>query len=191
MNIRRKSVKSIFVMTLALTFLGTSIVSAGGPKALIKYPIPDHGMLELSVPTSWRGDIHKPQENLPSTIIFSPKKGKDFQVLITVLWDQKGEPGFNNQENVRTLVEKDSKKILPKAIETKIVLKEIRGVNNTGYFFSLTDKAPKPGEFRYMTRGGMTVGNLLLNVTILHRTKESNSVKDALSMLREARQSTK
>ena len=42
-----------------------------------------------------------------------------------------------------------------------------------------------------MTRGGMTVGNLLLNVTILHRTKESNSVKDALSMLREARQSAK
>jgi hypothetical protein len=42
-----------------------------------------------------------------------------------------------------------------------------------------------------MTRGGMTVGNLLLNVTILHRVKESESVKEALFMLREAKQSVK
>jgi hypothetical protein len=143
------------------------------------------------VPTSWRGDIHKPQENLPPTIIFGPTKGNDFQVLITVLWDNVGEPDFNSPEKVRALVEIDGKKILPKAVETKIVLREIRGPNNTGYFFSLTDKAPNPGEYRYMTRGAIGVGNLLLNTTILHRFKESESVKEALSMLREARQSAK
>jgi len=42
-----------------------------------------------------------------------------------------------------------------------------------------------------MTRGGIAVGNLLLNVTILYRVKDSQSVKEALSMLREARQSVK
>jgi hypothetical protein len=191
MYIVRKEVKLILVMTLVVTFLGTSIVFSAGPKAVRKYPIPENGTLELNVPTSWRGDIHKPQENLPPTIIFGPTKGNDFQVLITVLWDNVGEPDFNSPEKVRALVEIDGKKILPKAVETKIVLREIRGPNNTGYFFSLTDKAHKPGEFRYMTRGGMTVGNLLLNVTILHRIKESGSIKDGLSMLREAKQSAK
>jgi hypothetical protein len=67
----------------------------------------------------------------------------------------------------------------------------MRGVHNIGYFFSLTDKAPNPGEFRYMIRGGMAVGNLLLSTTILYRTEDSESVKDALSMLREAKQSIK
>jgi hypothetical protein len=42
-----------------------------------------------------------------------------------------------------------------------------------------------------MTRGGIAVGNLLLNATILYRVKDSESVKDALSMLREAKQNTK
>jgi hypothetical protein len=102
-----------------------------------------------------------------------------------------GEPDFNSPEKVRALVEIDGKKILPKAVETKIVLREIRGPNNTGYFFSLTDKASNPGEYRYMIRGAIGVGNLLLNTTILHRIKETGSVKDALSMLREAKQSVK
>ena len=191
MNIERKKANLILGMVLSITFLITSIALAGGLKAVKKYPIPEHGTLELNVLTSWRGDIHKPQENLPPTIIFGPTKGNDFQVLITVLWDNVGEPDFNSPEKVRALVEIDGKNILPKAVETKIVLREIRGPNNTGYFFSLTDKAHKPGEFRYMTRGGMTVGNLFLNVTILHRVKESESVKEALFMLREARQSAK
>jgi hypothetical protein len=191
MNIERKKVNSNLIMVLSLTFFVASIAPAAGQTAIKKYPIPGHGTLELNVPTSWRGDIHKPQENLPPTIISGPTKGNDFQVLITVLWDNVGEPDFNSPEKVRALVEIDGKKFLPKAVETKIVLREIRGPNNTGYFFSLTDKAHKPGEFQYMTRGGMTVGNLLLNVTILHRVKESESLEEALFMLREAKQSVK
>jgi hypothetical protein len=191
MYIVRKEAKLIFIITLVVTFLGISIVSAAGPKAVRKYPIPENGTLELNVPTSWKDEVHKPQENMPPTIIFKPASGDDFQVLITVLWDNVGEPDFNSPEKVRALVEIDGKKILPKAVETKIVLREIRGPNNTGYFFSLTDKAPNPGEYRYMTRGAIGVGNLLLNTTILHRVKESESVKEVLSMLREARQSAK
>jgi hypothetical protein len=42
-----------------------------------------------------------------------------------------------------------------------------------------------------MTREAIGVGNLLLNATILHRMKESETVKEALSMFREAKQSKK
>jgi hypothetical protein len=68
---------------------------------------------------------------------------------------------------------------------------DIQGVDHTGYYFSVTDKAPDPGEYRYMTHAAIGVGNLLLSATILHRVKESESVKDALFMLREAKQSAK
>jgi len=191
MNISRKIVKLGFVMTLLVTLLIASIVSAAGQKAIKKYPIPEHGTLELNVPTPWKGEIHKSQENMPPTIIFNPAKGNDFQVMITVLWGKTGEQDFNSREKVRTFVEKDGQKLLPNIAETKIVLTEIKGVSNRGYYFSVTDKAPNPGEYRYMTRGGIAVGNLLLNATILYRVKDSESVKDALSMLREAKQSTK
>jgi len=191
MKTLRKGFTLIFVMALVVTFLGTNFVTAAGPKVIKKYQIPDHGVLELNVPTSWKGELHKPQENMPPTIIFKPALGNNFEILITVLWDTAGEKDFNSPARVRTLVENDGQKILPKSVENRLVVQQIRGINNIGYFFSLTDKAPNPGEFRYITRGGIAVGNLLLNVTILYRVKDSPSVRDALSMLREARQSAK
>jgi hypothetical protein len=191
MNIKRKKVNLILVVALSVMFLVANNASAARPKAIRKYPIPDHGVLELNVPTSWKGEVHKPQENMPPTIIFKPALGKDFEVIITVLWDTAGEQDFNSPAKVRTLVENDGQKILPNSVENRLVVQQIRGINNIGYIFSLTDKTPKPGEFRYMTRGGIAVGNLLLNVTILYRVKDSQSVKWALSMLREARQSVK
>jgi uncharacterized DUF497 family protein len=191
MDIARKEITLIFAVGLAVAFLGTRIVCAAENKAIKNYPIPGHGTLELNVPASWKVKVHKPQQDMPPTILFNPAKGNDFEVTISVMWSKTGEPGFNKQERVRTLVEEDGQKLLPNTVETKIALQEIKGVSNTGYYFSVTDKAPNPGEYRYMTRGAIGVGNLLLYTTILHRVKESESVKGALFMLSQARQISK
>jgi uncharacterized DUF497 family protein len=156
-----------------------------------KYPIPEHGKLELNVPTPWKGKVHKPQENMPPTIIFNPAKGNDFQVMITVMWAKTGDQDINNQQKVRTFVEKDGQKLLPNTAEGQIILQEIKGVSHSGYYVSVTDKASNPGEYRYMTRGAIAVGNLLLNFTILHRVRDTQAVRDALSILREATQRPK
>ncbi|MBP1697597.1 MAG: hypothetical protein H6Q41_2785, partial [Deltaproteobacteria bacterium] len=158
MNMTRKPATSVFIMALLVTLLIASIGSAGGQKAIRKYPIPEHGTLELNVPAPWKGEIHKPRENMPPTIMFNPAQGNDFQVMIIVLWGKTGDQDFNNQEKVRTFVEKDGQKLLPNISETKIVLTEIKGVSYSGYYFSVTDKAPNPGEYRYMTRGAIGVG---------------------------------
>jgi hypothetical protein len=192
MSMIRKLVKLIFVVTLLATLLIASIGSSAEQKAIRKkYPIPDRGTLELNVPTLWRGEVHKPRENMPPTIIFNPSKGNDFQVMISVLWGKTGDQGFNSPDKARTIVEKDGQKLLPNTAEGKIVLQEIKGVSHSGYYFSVTDKAPNPGEYRYMTRGAIGVGNLLLNFTILYRVRDSQAVQDALSVLREAKQSPK
>lgn len=191
MGIVRKGIDRIVVITLVGILLGTGNLLAAERKAAKKYSIPEHGTLELNIPVSWKGKVHKPQENMPPTIIFDPAKGNDFQVMINVLWSKTGEQDFNSQQKVRTFVEKQGQTLLPNISETKIVLTEIKGVSHNGYYLSVTDKAPNPGEYRYMTRGSIGVGNLLLNFTILHRVKDPQSVRDALSMLREAKQTAK
>jgi hypothetical protein len=191
MNMTQKIVELVSVATLLVILLIASMLLAAGQRTIRKYPVPEHGSLELSVPTPWKGEVHKPQEKMHPTIIFNPARGNDFQVLITVLWGKTGDQDFNSQEKVRTFVEKDGQKLLPNAVEPNIVLQEIKAVNNAGYYFSITDKAPNPGEYRYMTRGAVGVGNLFLNFTILHSVKDSQSVRDALSVLQEAKQSTK
>jgi hypothetical protein len=191
MYTKRKVVNFIFVMTVLVTLLIASIGSGAGQKAIRKYPIPEHGTLELNVPTPWKGELHKTRQNMPPTVIFTPSKGNDFQVMISVLWGKTGNQDFNSSEKIRTFVEKDGQKLLPNTAEGKIVLQEIKGVSHRGYYYSITDKAPNPGEYRYMTRGAIGAGNLLLNFTILHRVRDSQVVQDALSFLREAKQSSK
>jgi hypothetical protein len=191
MNMTRKLANLVLVMILLAILLIASIGSTAEQKAIRKYPIPEHGTLELNVPTPWKGEVHKTRENMPPTFIFNPAQGNDFQVTISVLWEKTGDKDFNSQEKARTFVEKDGQKLLPNTAEGKIVLQEIKGVSHSGYYFSVTDKAPNPGEYRYMTRGAIGVGKLFLNFTILHRVRDSQAVRDALSIFREAKQSGK
>lgn len=191
MNISRKEIVLLCATVLVAAFLGTAIVCADEKTTIKRYPIPDHGVLELNVPASWKTKIHKPQEDMPPTMIFSPATGNDFQVTMMVLWGKKEEPDFNRTERVKTFLEKEGQKLLTRIVETKIVLNEIKGITHTGYYFSVTDKNPEPGEYRYMTRAGIGVGSLLLQVTVLHRVREAGAVKDTLFMLREAKQTPK
>ena len=191
MNITRRLVKIIFLMTLMGALLAVTILSAATQRAIKKYPIPENGTLELNVPTVWKSEVHKPQTNMPPTIIFNPPQGNDFQVMITVMWSKIGDQAFSSREKVRALVEKNGQQLLSNAVEGKIVLQEIKGYSNSGYYFSITDKAPDPGEYRYMTRGSIGVGSLLLNFTILHRVKDSQIVQEALAVVREAKQTSK
>lgn len=191
MNISQKKIIFCFATVLIAVFTGTGTVGADEKNTLKKYPIPGHGVLELSVPASWKTKIHKPQEDMPPTMIFSPATGNDFQVTVMVQRGKKEDVGFNSPEKVKTLLEKDGQKLLSRIVETKIVVQEIKGVNHTGYYFTVTDKNTEPGEYRYMTRAGIGVGDLLLQVTVLHRVRESGTVKATLSMLREAKQTAK
>ena len=69
----------IFVMVLIVTFFGTGIVYGAGQKAIRKFPIPEHGTLELNVPTSWKVEVHKPQEKMPQPSSLNQHRGTIFR----------------------------------------------------------------------------------------------------------------
>ena len=181
----------ILAVALAIGILGGNSLLAADQKAVRRYPIPGQGILELNTPSSWQDKVHRQQEKMAPTLIFRPASGADFEITLIVAWNKKGEKGFNSADTIQTKLQEESKKLLGKIKESTIPLQGIKGTNTTGYFISVTDNAPEPGEFRYMTRATVGVGTLLLNATILHRVKESDTVKDALSMLRDAKQVSK
>jgi hypothetical protein len=156
-----------------------------------QYTIPSHGMLQMNVPELWNDKIRQPHDNSPPTIVFEPKSGNLFKILVTVGWNRQKQAGFHSSESVKNLVEKAAEKNLPQAIETELKLQELKGVSSTGYYFVLTDKAPKAGEFKYMAQGALGVGDLRLMFTILTNEKDSQVLFDALEMLRGATQQLK
>src|SRR3990172_5971530 len=127
----QRAVTLVFFTVLAVMILGGDISLAAEQKTVRKYPMAEHGVLELNVPASWKDKVHKPQEKMAPTILFTPASGDDFQITVTVLWSKKGEKAFNSPDKVRALIEKDGQKLLPKAVETKIPLQEIKGAGTT------------------------------------------------------------
>lgn len=150
------------------------------------FPVPQHGNLVLSLPESWRQDIRQPSEAAPPTIVLAPRHGDDFKVMITPLWSPKNEPGFNSPQVMKRLVSSDLAGMLPSAVEREVPLQEIQGRYGTGYHFFVTDKAPRPGEYPYAMRAGIGVGDLMLSVTVLCRTRDSEGLQQTLRALRGA-----
>jgi hypothetical protein len=60
------------------------------------------------------------------------------------------------------------------------------GASVIGYYYTVTDKAPKPGEFKLMTQGMFGLVDLRVSFTILTNEGQEGTVKEALAMLSSA-----
>ncbi len=152
------------------------------------FALPQHGKLTLNVPSAWIQSVRQPSGDMPPTITFSPDKGDEFNVLITPLWSPRNDSTFNKPEKVRSLIDSDLRGMLPSAVEQQASIQEFKGFYGKGYYFILTDRAPKPGEYPYVVRAGVGVGDLLLSVTVLCRSKDSDGIALTIKALQQARQ---
>jgi len=183
-----KTAMTSMSLVFSLGLMGTApFASAAGETTLRHLAVPNRGQLELQAPASWR-DKAEPIKGvgLP-TITFHPVAGPEFEVLVSAIRGPAGSD-FNSQAKVREQVERAGQAVLPMAVETKLVIKELAGQTGKGYYFSVTDRAPKLGEYKYMTQGEIGVGDLLLTFTILSHEKEGKVLQDALAMLAGAKQ---
>jgi len=190
-HIHRLSLRAWLAGSLLAVFMmlpGSGAAQSSGPKIVKSYEIPGHATIEYSIPASWREEMRKTGNAVPPSLVFRPRKGRAFSVQMTLLWNDKEGSDFTKAANIKSFVHKSGTAFLPNAVETELTLNELSGVDGRGYYYTLTDKAPRPGEYRYMTHGGIGVGNILLVVTVLSSEKDSAAAGEALVLLRGAAQ---
>jgi len=151
------------------------------------YDIRNGGTLELSVPENWKDSVLEGPGGGQLTIAFAPFVGREFRVLITALRNGDDEPSPPALSEIRATVESSGRRLLRQAIEKKLVILELRGPETIGYFYSLTDRTPKPNEYKYITQGVVRLGNLKLTFTILSNVKDGPERRTALDVLKTAR----
>lgn len=167
-------------------FVGLAFdVSADETTAERRYSIPGHGTLSLIINEAWKEEFNQPPNDLPPTIKYW---SDSFQILVTVLWSPKQDKNFNKLKSIKQSLEPIAQNLLPTAEETDIDFKNLFGMSSMGTYFSLTDKSPKKGGYKYVTAGAVGTGDLLLSFTILTNEKNSKEEKVALEMLRNAKQ---
>lgn len=175
------------LMVIALLASQSPLPAVPQELALRKFSIERHGTLELVVPAAWKDSLKKGPRFLPPKILFSPASGGEFLVQITPGGPQLSGLTRTNQGEIRKRVEQTGQKLLSRAIEADLALQELAGEGVLGFYFSLTDKAPKPGEYRHLTQGIALVGDLPLAFTILYNDQGAAAHRAAIEMLSKAR----
>ena len=177
----------VAIHSFAIAVLCTLLaVPAHAESTVRRYELPDHGMLALNVPDAWIDNVSQPPGRLPPTISFGAKDGAPFAVLITPIWP--ADPSKRiTQAKIEEIVHGSATQFAPQSVEGKLEVKPLKGAFGSGYHVFATDKAPKPGEFKFVDQGALTVGALLATFTILTNDGQADIAKEALAMVTTAR----
>lgn len=167
-----------------------SLAASGEKKAIRRFALPEHGTLEITVPVSWVEKVDQPSGGYPPTITLTSKGRDRMQMIITPLWSMTQKQGFNNPDRLQKILERDGRDMLPGSVEGNVAVKEIKRKEGNLFYFTLTNKEPKAGEYRCATRAELGTGNLLLSVAILTGSKDSKELQASLDALKGARQIT-
>jgi hypothetical protein len=150
------------------------------------FVLPNYGSLDLAVPSEWTDELAQPPGGLPPTIQFGPRSGPSFQVLVS----PGGVPAVGatvpDDAKIRAEVAATAKAAESQSVEKSLPLKTLTGPSGSGYYFVATDRAPAPGEWKYLTQGIIRVDNIVLAFTILTNDGQEATVTAALEMLRHA-----
>ena len=70
------------------------------------------------------------------------------------------------------------------SVEGSLAIQNLVGSGGRGYYFRATDRAPKPGEWKYLTQGMIRAGTIALAFTILTNDGQASIEKAALEVIR-------
>jgi hypothetical protein len=158
----------------------------GGELNVRSYPLPDHGAIEFQVPGQWEDQLRQPPQRMPPTIEFRQKTGPSFKILITTMWAMNPSVTLPEGDELRKGVQKARDLVVSQAVEEKINLVELKGPTTYGYYFSATDRNPKPGGYKYLTQGHVRIDALMAIFTIFTNEGQESIVPEGLAMLKSA-----
>jgi hypothetical protein len=161
--------------------LALPILAAAGD---VRVSLPGSGALVLPAPEGWRS---LEQPGPVRTVAFTPANGNAFEVLVSPLVRPGAPVPQSDFTSLRRMVQSAANNALSQSVEKSLPLQDLRSASVEGSYFSATDRAPKPGEFKYMTQGAVAVQGLPVSFTILSNGDPKLAVEPALQMLRSAR----
>jgi hypothetical protein len=174
---------SPWIIAVVLVAIGSS---AAADSAARRVALPGHGELELFVPTTWNVEVKSSGNELPPTLRFTAVGDRPFEFIVTPLWPIQGHVPPSDPETIREEVQHTAREAQSQAVESPIQVRELSGTSGKGYYFEATDRAPKPGEYKYMTQGILPVGELVVTFTVLTNDGQRSVIDAALEALRRA-----
>ena len=165
-------------------------MAAEGEKKV--FALPDKSKLELAIPAGWQDELKANQATkgrqgpAADTIVLKPRNGAPFEVFVTPVAGQKPGASADTAIKMRASVQQSADKVKPSATEQYLPVEQLTGASAPGYYFSATDREPKPSEFKHLTQGMLLVGDVVVGFSILTNDAQEKVRDQALAMLKSA-----
>ena len=114
-------------------------------------------------------------------------QGLQFEISLTPSWPMKADESASAEKAVRERVGRLAEDIKPNVVERNLDIVKLKGSSGTGFYFSATDKSPKPMEYKFVTQGIVNAARITVGFTILTHEGQGDVVAAALSMLKTAK----
>jgi hypothetical protein len=147
------------------------------------FQLADHGTLTLPIPAGWSGELKPSANALPPTIRVTATAG---EVVITPVWPIAPANLKLDEAALRAKVAEAAKQTEPHSTEGALALHDLKTPGGRGFYYAATDRAPKPGEYKYLTQGMIPVGAIALAFTVVSNDQDGKTARAALDMLKSA-----
>lgn len=176
--------KNLLLASLILTFAAAAPLASKESLEWHTYSLPGGGAVLLEVPVSWNEEIRQKDRSFPPTIVFRPKKGRQFEILFTPM------PSKSEQSaaiaDIEASLSQSGKQHLPTAVQDFILLETLEGPQARGRYYLLTAKHPPPNEHPNVIVGGLVVGPVVASLTVLLHEPSGREAQQALRVLQSA-----
>lgn len=182
-----RALRPTFVLLIILLLLPLPVLAAGylDRDDVVAYELPMYfvgtrgqqisGTLHFSTPEAWKMTLlHE-----PATMV-QLSTPNDSQAGIQVIHLDCALEAADSQ--LRTVAQRIGLEHLPQAVENSLALHLLEGPKVRGFYFTLTDKAPLPDEWEFLTVGILHVGDAVWFATLLSHEKEGQDFHDALNL---------
>ena len=178
--------RSVFACLSLAAVLGAAGISIADEAGQRRFELPNRDTLELTLPGGWIDHVEQPAGGGPPTIQISVAKDGPHQVFVTPEWPDPVATNVRELPALRDAIRDMAERIKSQAAEAYVETRHLSGANGSGYYFTVTDRSPGPGEFKFMSQGALQVGELTLWFTILTDEGEDTVAVEALAMLQAA-----
>ena len=169
---------------LAWALAALTVIASPAWAGDVRLPYPDGVTVVLSVPDGWR--VARKADPVP-TVFLTPATGGSFVVIVSALVAPDGRLAPASFDALRRSTEGAANEARSQSVEKSLPIQLFGSGPVQGNYFSATDRAPKPGEFKFLTQGAMSVSGLPVGFTILSNGNAQLAVGPAMRMFTGAR----
>jgi hypothetical protein len=154
---------------------------------LRQYSLGDHGTIEVALPDEWRDEVRVLSQELPPLISFQGAGALKFTGRFSAIWPQREGVKLLNTEQLKEVLEQAAQAARQRSDGTEVKLRELRGDQARGWYFTATDRDPGPKGYKYLLQAAFVLPGVTVQVSLLTNDPPMKLHQQALAMLRKVK----